>query len=348
MKRIVLTGGGTAGHVVPNLAILPYLKGNEIHYIGSGGMEKALTENSGVIYHEIPCVKLVRKLSLSTCKVPFKLMDSVTRARKILREINPDVIFSKGGYVALPVVLAAKNRTPVILHESDCSPGLANRLSYPKCDRLLTAFDCIKKKKAEFVGAPIRRSLYCGSASAARAECGFKGDKKVLLAFGGSLGSKSICAALRDNAKSLKKRYDVVLVTGANSVNGPTGSDGWVEKRFINNIGDYFALADIVVSRGGANSLFELMALKKPTLCIPLPKGVSRGDQLENSAYFCKKGCIEMLSDGEYLSQNLLSAIESVENNQKSLCRNMQRLTCVDGTKRIARLILSAANGNAF
>lgn len=348
MKRIVLSGGGTAGHVIPNLALLPFLEGNEIHYIGSGGMEKNLVKSSGVIYHEIPSVKLVRKLSFSTFGVPFKLLGCVRAARKVLSEIHPDVVFSKGGYVALPVALATSGKTPLILHESDCTQGLANKLSYPKCDRLLTSFDRIRKNKAECVGAPIRRSLYLGNADKARSECGFSGRKKVLLAFGGSLGAKSIRDAVRKNADALTKKYDVVLVTGADGSGERLTRDGWVEKEFLQNIPDYFALADAVISRGGSNSLFELMALKKPTLCIPLPKGVSRGDQIDNAAYFSEKGCIEVLPDGEYLADNLMSAIAGVEQNEKSLRKNMQRLKGIDGTREIARRILAAANGEKF
>ena len=347
MKKIVLTGGGTAGHVIPNLALIPYLGGNEIHYIGSGGMEKKLTGRTGVIYHEIPCVKLVRKLSFSTFAVPFKLMKCVSEAKKVLREIKPDVIFSKGGYVSLPVSLAKPKKVPLILHESDCTPWLANRLSGGKCDVMFTSFDCIKSKKAECTGSPIRRELYCGDKYAAARECGFSGKRKVLLAFGGSLGARSICEAVRENAAALCRKYDVILVTGAGNAR-KSGIPGFVEKEFLPDIGNYFALADIVVSRGGSNSLFELMALRKPTLCIPLPKGISRGDQLDNAAYFSKKGCIEVLPDGEYLSDNLLSAVESVEQNQKSLCTNMQKLKNVDGTRQIARRILAAANGEPF
>lgn len=344
MKKIVLTGGGTAGHIIPNLALIPYLSGNEIHYIGSGGMEKTFAANSGVIYHEIPCVKLVRKLSFSTLAVPFKLMKCVNEAKKVLREIKPDVIFSKGGYVSLPVALAKPKKVPLILHESDCTPGLANRLSIGKCDVMFTSFDCIKNKKAECTGSPIRRELYCGDKIKAARECGFSGKRKILLAFGGSLGARSICEAVRKNAPSLCEKYDVVLVTGAGN-SRKSDIRGFVEKEFLPDIGNYFALADIVISRGGSNSLFELMSLKKPTLCIPLPKGISRGDQLDNAAYFSKKGCIEVLPDGEYLSENLLTAVESTDQNKKSLCKNMQKLKNTDGTRKIAHRILAAANG---
>ena len=209
---------------------------------------------------------------------------------------------------------------------------------------MFTSFDCIKNKKAECTGSPIRRELYNGDKIKAARECGFSGKRKVLLAFGGSLGARSICEAVRKNAPSLCKKYDVILVTGAGN-SRKSDVQGFVEKEFLPDIGNYFALADIVISRGGSNSLFELMSLKKPTLCIPLPKGISRGDQLDNAAYFSKKGCIEVLPDGEYLSENLLTAVESTDQNKKSLCKNMQKLKNTDGTRKIAHRILAAANG---
>lgn len=342
MKKIVFTGGGTAGHVTPNLALVPFIHGAEIHYIGSNGIEKTLAKKAGLIFHEIPCVKLVRAFTLKNLKIPFLLAGSVNAAKKILREIKPDVIFSKGGFVGLPVALAADNQTPLFLHESDMSMGLANRIAYRKCDVLFTSFDCIKKKKAVFSGAPLRREIYCGDKNKALKQSRLTDNgKKFLLVFGGSLGARSINKAVDDNLCALTEKYNVIHIRGKGNKLGITKT-GYFEIEFTENIYDFFALSDIVVSRGGANSLFELMALKKPTLCIPLSKEISRGDQIDNASYFQKRGCLNILNDNGLLKDHLLGAIAETACNAEVYRKNIGLLSGIDGTKTIARAINEA------
>ncbi len=345
MKKIVLTGGGTAGHVMPNIALLPFLRDFEIHYIGSAGMEKELMKNEKVIFHEIPSVKLIRSLTLKNFLIPFKLTDAVEKAKKTLEQINPAVIFSKGGFVGLPTALGKDKATPLVLHESDMTPGLANKIVKNKCDIFLTSFDCIKGKNVLCTGSAIRQSIYGGNSSKARSECGFsKNDKPYLLIFGGSLGAKRINERIFSELDALCSKYNVIHVVGKGNKNDMKRQN-YRQVEFLRDIENYFALADFVLSRGGSNSLFELIALEKPTLCIPLPKKSSRGDQLDNAEYFRKRGCIEVLQEHEMTTVSVLSALNRLERNQKNLRENMRKLSpVIDGTKKIAEIIISYAD----
>lgn len=345
MKRIVLTGGGTAGHVMPNIALLPYLSDYEVHYIGSAGMEKELLKKEKIIYHEIPAVKLIRSLTPKNLLIPFKLCDSVDKAKKTLKDINPAVIFSKGGFVGLPAALGKSKTTPLILHESDMTLGLANKIVKNKCDKLLTSFDCIKGEKVLHTGSAIRQNIYRGNRLKAESECGFsRNNKPYLLIFGGSLGAKRISEQVFAEIDALCLKYNVIHVVGKGNKTD-LKRQGYLQVEFLPNIEDYFALADFVVSRGGANSLFELIALQKPTLCIPLSKNSSRGDQLDNAEYFRKRGCIEVLQEQEMSQVSLTAALNKLERNQKSLRENMRKLSpVIDGTEKIAEIIISYAD----
>lgn len=339
MKKIILTGGGTAGHVTPNLALLPYLEPRfEIHYIGSvGGMEKRLlAPYKNVIYHEIPCVKLVRSLTPKNLLIPFRLLKSVNAAKRLIAEIQPSVIFSKGGFVALPVCLAA-GKVPVILHESDLTPGLANRLAARKCAEFLTSFDT-GVARARRVGAPLRREIYRGDKSKARLECGFSGLKPVLLVTGGSLGAKTLNEAVAAALPALTEKFDVVHLTGRGNLSG-VKTAGYYQKEFAENMPDFFALADAVVSRGGANTLFELAALGLPSLIVPLPKGNSRGDQIDNARYFEARGAVRVLLQENLSPAALTAAITEVYDRKSELTAACKALGYVDGTATIARIL---------
>lgn len=342
MKKVVLTGGGTAGHIMPNIALLPFLDDMDVHYVGSSGMEKNLMKNYGVTYHEIPCVKLVRGFNAANLKIPFILPKSIASARKTLGRIAPDVIFSKGGYVGLPVALAAPRTAALFLHESDMSAGLSNRLAYLKCDALFTAFDSIKFKKARHTGALLRREIYRGRKSRAleKFRTAVPGKPFVLI-FGGSLGAKSLNGAVKTNKTALLERFNVIHITGRADAPEPE-TKGYYGVRFEENIYDFFALADVAVTRGGANSLCELMALKIPSLCVPLPKGASRGDQLENAAYFEKRGCLRV-ADDDAISGCLVPAVLDTLKNAPLLVNNMSRLKNIDGTASVAAAIKKAA-----
>lgn len=339
MKKIILTGGGTAGHVTPNLALLPFLAPHfEIHYIGSvGGMEKRLVEPyRNVIYHEIPCVKLVRSMTPKNLLIPFRLAKSVNAAKRLIAEIQPSVIFSKGGFVALPVCLAA-GKVPVILHESDLTPGLANKIAARKCTEFLTAFDT-GIKGAKCVGAPLRQEIYRGDKAKALRECGFPVQKPCLLVTGGSLGAKAVNEAVLAALDALTAKFNVVHLTGRGNLSG-TKTPGYFEKEFAENMPDFFALADAVLSRGGANTLFELAALGLPSLIVPLPKGNSRGDQIDNARYFESHGAVRVLPQEELTPDSLVNAITEVYEHKTELAAACRALGRVDGTAAIAKIL---------
>lgn len=342
MKKIILCGGGTAGHVMPSLALIPSLRSvfDEIHYVGSvGGMEKDLVESKVDYYHEIHCVKLKRSLSPKNLLIPFRLAKSVIEARKIINEVEPNVIFSKGGFVSLPVCLASK-KYPVILHESDFSLGLANKLSLPKCSRLLTSFP-INHEKAEQVGSPLRQEIYHGDKEKARKICSLYAPLPYLLVTGGSSGATAINDAVMKNIPALTKKFNVIHVTGKNKAN-ELSLPNYYRTEFLSNMHDFLALADFAVSRGGANTLFELVSLRIPSLIIPLPKsGSSRGDQQDNARYFQEKGLIKVL-DQQNLS-SLLTAIDDLVSSKDSLISNMKNAQSMDGTQKITKILTQYA-----
>ncbi len=261
--KIILTGGGTAGHVMPNLALLSHLnKFDEIHYIGSvGGMEERIVADNApqVIYHSIPCVKLVRAATLKNLAIPFKLVSSIRAAKKLIKDIKPDVIFSKGGFVGLPVCLAA-GKVPVVLHESDLKPGLANRLALKKCSRFLTSFKIDGYEKAEHTGAPLRGEIYRGDRIRAINECKLTAPLPYLLITGGSLGAKAVNEVVFEALDELTKRFNIIHIVGKNNENGLI-KPNYYQIGFTDRMADWLALCDYALSRGGANTLFELAAL---------------------------------------------------------------------------------------
>lgn len=326
MKRIVLTGGGTAGHVMPNVALLPYLAGNEIHYVGGSGMEKDIMSNyPNVIYHEIPCVKYARDGFFKNVAVPFKLIRSISNAKKVLKEIKPDVVFSKGGYVSLPVALAA-GKTPLVTHESDLSLGLTNRLIAKKCKYVCCSFDVTAKKLANgvYTGAILRRGLTGGIRTS---------PFPTLLIMGGSLGSKALNECVFEALDTLTKRYNVIHVVGKGNLTDRR-ADGYKQTEFCSDMSLAYANADYIVSRGGANTLFEIAALNKKALIVPLPLGASRGDQIENAEYFFRRNVIRLLPQENLTSKNLLAELKKLESFVPEKFE-------ADGTKKVASIILS-------
>lgn len=344
MNKIVLTGGGTAGHITPNIALLPYLTEFEIHYVGGpGSMEEDLIgREREVIFHALKSVKLNRSCLVKNAAVPFKLISAVSRAKKLLNEIKPKVIFSKGGYAALPVMLAAKN-IPLILHESDISMGLANKLAVKKCKYACASFSSAVENLDNGVctGAPLRRGIYNGKKEIAENICGLRG-RKNLLVFGGSLGAAAINEAVFSALPALTKSYDVVHIVGKNNER-KIDCPRYFQLPFTSDIADFFAWADLCVSRGGANALFELAALGKPSLVIPLPKGNSRGDQVDNAEYFEKAGCFLVLPQDKLSAESLAQNVSELDRRSFSLKENMRRLEGIDGTKKIAELIKECA-----
>ncbi len=358
MKRIVLTGGGTAGHVTPNLALVPRLKelGYDIQYIGSyDGIEKDLIEEAGIPYYGISSGKLRRYFDLKNFTDPFRVVKGYFEARKILRDLKPDIIFSKGGFVAVPVVQAARSlHIPVIIHESDMTPGLANKLAIPAATKICCNFpetlSSLPQGKALVTGSPIRQELHGGDKKAGKNFCGFKEDKPVLLIIGGSQGSVAVNKAIRGILPELLKTYQVVHLCGAGNLDDSLfGTPGYVQYEYIKKeLPDLFALADVVVSRAGANAICELLDLRKPALLIPLPSTASRGDQILNAQSFEKQGFSEVLMEEDMTPEVLLDKINTLWQNRQKYITAMEQSDASDAVDTISNLIEKtvAASGN--
>ncbi|MCR5591676.1 MAG: undecaprenyldiphospho-muramoylpentapeptide beta-N-acetylglucosaminyltransferase [Lachnospiraceae bacterium] len=317
MKRIVLTGGGTAGHVTPNIALLPALKtaGYDICYIGSyEGMEKALIEDYSIPYHGIATGKLRRYFSIKNFTDPFRVLKGFGEADSMIKELKPSIVFSKGGFVSVPVVWAAKkNHIPVIIHESDMTPGLANRLCFSSATKICCNFpetvEKLPKEKAVLTGSPIRSELLLGDAGKAEKICGFADpEKPVIMVVGGSLGAASVNSMIRKILPRLVEKFNVLHLCGKGKLDETlVGTEGYHQIEFAKDeMKDLFALSEIVVSRAGANAICELLALHKPNLLIPLPASASRGDQLLNAESFRKQGFSLVLDEDRDLNEDSL------------------------------------------
>ena len=326
MKRIVLTGGGTAGHVTPNIALLPKLKelGYDVHYIGSyNGIEKTLMEGCQVPYYGISSGKLRRYFDLKNFSDPFKVLKGFSEASKLLKNLKPDVVFSKGGFVSVPVVIAAaKQRIPVVIHESDMTPGLANKLSIPAASKVCCNFpetlNHLPKGKAVLSGSPIREELLTGDRKKALAFTGLTGKKPVLLIIGGSLGSVVVNEAVRGILPTLLKKFEIIHLCGKGKLDQTlTAMNGYVQYEYISDeLKDLFALSDIVISRAGANSICEFLALRKPALLIPLSAAASRGDQILNAHSFEKQGFAAVLEEEQLTGESLEKALTNLWENR--------------------------------
>ncbi len=346
MKKILFTGGGSAGHVLPNVAIIEELLAQgktELYYMGTDGIEKGLISPLKIPYATLSCPKLVRGGGLSAwknnLKIPLDLYRATQRAKKELRALRPDLVFSKGGYVSLPVVFAAKSlKIPCLAHESDLSVGLANKISASRCRRLLTSFpETAKRKNAIYVGAPIRRGILQGNGQAARRAWGIGEREKVLLVFGGGSGSRVLNDAVRKGLKTLTERYLVLHACGkGNEVE--CNLKNYRQFPFISDMGGAYACADLVVARAGAGTIFELLALKKPALLIPL-EGATRGDQKQNAEYFARKGLCRILPQARL--DELAEAIDETEKDE-GLKRRLLESQYAAGNERILQEIQAA------
>ena len=340
MKRIVLTGGGTAGHVTPNIALLPRLKalGYEIDYIGStDGMERGLIEKEGIPYYPIACGKLRRYFNLRNFTDPFRVIKGYGQALKILKQQKPDVVFSKGGFVSVPVVIAAHFlHIPAILHESDLTPGLANKICGRFASRFCCNFPetlaCLPAGKAVLSGTPIRSELRNGNAAKALQLCGFGDDKPVILVMGGSLGSVKINEAVRNILPQLTTRYQVIHLCGKEKCDPAYDHiPGYRQFEYISEeLPDLFAAAQIILSRAGANAICEFLALKKPNILIPLSKNASRGDQILNARSFEKQNFSKVIEEEELTPQLLLQTIDDLYQNRDFYIQQMARAKAAD------------------
>lgn len=331
--KIVFCGGGTAGHVTPNLAIIDLLPNDTNYYVGTNGMEKYLTKSyleSGKItqFCEISATKLQRKFTLKNFLLPFYLINSVKQAKKHLKSIKPDLVFSKGGYVGLPVVMAAKSlKIPTIIHESDMSPGLANKICIKYADKFLAAYPC--HKKAKVVGAIVRKNILAGNRQKGLDTMRFDGTKPILLVLGGSLGAKAlndaICAC-----PTLAKKFDIFVICGK----GKTLQCPFVHQaEFVTNIGDVFAATTLCLTRAGSNALAELTLAEIPFVAVPLKK-CSRGEQIKNAQWFAERGCGIMLDETE-LPNKLEQTINALFEKRNNIRKMQQQQKFLFGTEKV-------------
>lgn len=349
MKRIILTGGGTAGHVTPNIALLPRLKelGYDIQYIGSyTGIEKELIEPFGIPYHGISSGKLRRYFSVQNFTDPFRVLKGFREAHKLIRQLKPDVIFSKGGFVSVPVVLAGKRcKVPVIIHESDMTPGLANKIAIPSAAKVCCNFPetlkSLPEGKAVLTGSPIRQELLSGNKIAAMDMCQFTSDKPVILVIGGSLGAVAVNNAVREALPELLKDFQIIHLCGKGKMDESLKDvEGYCQFEYIKNeLRNLFALADIVISRAGANAICELLALHKPNLLIPLSANASRGDQILNARSFERQGFSLVLEEEQLTKETLLAAVKNLYENRTTFINSMKNSCQQDSIGTIIKLI---------
>lgn len=352
-KKIVLTGGGTAGHVTPNMALIPRLRdlGYEISYMGSyDGIEKRLMEDFDIPYYGIATGKFRRYFDPKNFSDPFRVIKGMHEARKYLKEIAPNVVFSKGGFVSVPVVRAAGTLgIPCIIHESDMTPGLANKLCIPVADKVCCNFpetlQQLPPNKAVLTGSPIRQELSSGSKEAAYKLCGFDSSKPVIMVVGGSQGSAAINQAVRDVLPELLADFQVVHLCGKEKMdNLLLTTPGYKQFEYIKSeMKDLFAMADMVISRAGANAISELLSLKKPNILIPLPSTSSRGDQLLNARSFESQGFSIVIDEDDLTNKLLLEKVQELYFNRKTYVDAMRKSSQRDAIGAIIGLIEDAA-----
>lgn len=334
LKKIILTGGGTAGHVTPNIALIPELekRGYEIHYIGSkDGIEKKLMEDFDIPYYGISSGKLRRYFDVKNFTDPVRIIKGYSEAAKLIKKIQPDVIFSKGGFVTVPVVLAAKRKkVPCVLHESDLSPGLANKLCIPAATAICANFpetlSHLPEEKAHLTGSPIRRELFSGNRLKGLDFCGFHAGKPVILVIGGSLGSVCVNEAVQGVLPQLLEKFQVIHLCGKGKLDEELqGTEGYVQFEYIQKeLCDLLDAADLVISRAGANAICELLALHKPNILIPLSLSASRGDQILNAESFEKQGFSYVIREEDLTGEKLLNAVNEVYEKKNTYINAME------------------------
>lgn len=353
MKKIVLTGGGTAGHVTPNIALLPSLKeaDYDVHYIGSyDGIEKRLIEDYEIPYYGISTGKFRRYFDLKNFTDPVRVLKGYSEARKILKQIRPDVVFSKGGFVSVPVVRAAHSLgIPCIIHESDMTPGLANKLCIPVAEKVCCNFpetlQLLPAEKAVLTGSPIRAELRQGNRIAALDLCGFTANKPVVMVIGGSLGAAAINKTVREALPKLLEDFQVIHICGKEKIdNLLLNVPGYKQFEYVKaELKDLFALADVVISRAGANAICELLALRKPNVLIPLSAKSSRGDQILNARSFESQGFSLVIDEDDLIDSILVEKVHEVYFSRQMYMDAMDKSNQLGSIQTIMKLIGDAA-----
>lgn len=349
---MLFTGGGTAGHVTPNIALMRILQreGYSIHYIGTKDCIECelVKKEEGIVYHAIRAGKLRRYFSFKNVADAFFVLCGIVQARKIVKRVKPDALFSKGGFVSVPAVIGANKRCPIIIHESDYTPGLSNRIANRYATKVCVTFEDTLAHvgdKGVFTGTPIRRELYKGDASRGFAFTGLDRTKPVLLMMGGSQGAAAVNTALRAALPKLLERFHIVHLCGKCKLDASLKAPNYRQYEYISNeLPDLLAMADIILSRAGANAVFEFLALKKPALLIPLPLSASRGDQIQNARYFEKKGYAAVLAQEDLNEDTLYRALVELYENRARYIDHMRNATNADGTSAVLEVIVQAAN----
>lgn len=348
--KIIMTGGGSAGHVTPNLALVPKLEslGFEIKYIGSKkGIENDIIKKANIPFYSISSGKLRRYFDMKNFSDPFKVIKGVGDAFRILSKEKPDIVFSKGGFVTVPVVIAASmKKIPVVAHESDFTPGLANKIAGRFCDKLCVTFPeslkYIEGNKGILTGTPIREELFNGRAEIGKRFCNFKYDKETILIIGGSLGAKVINDTVRMDIERLLKEYNIIHLCGKNNLDDKLkNKEGYIQLEYVSEeLPDLMAYADLVISRAGANAIFELLALKKPHILIPLSAKASRGDQVLNAKSFKKSGYSVVIEEEELTTDKLYEELKELDLNKRLYIDNMKKSNLGNGIENIIKVIL--------
>lgn len=349
--KIAMTGGGTSGHVTPNIALFPELHktGFEIIYIGTNtGIEYDLINAQNIPFFAIQAGKLRRYLDVENIKDISKICKGFFQAYKILKREKPDVVFSKGGFVSCPVVwAAAKLNIPIVLHESDYTPGLANKLSAPFASKICYAFPetakYLPQEKSVYTGLPVRGELQKGDSYKAQQFCGFTDDKPVLTVIGGSLGSAFLNEILRANLKQLLQLFNICHICGKGKMD-PTllNIDGYCQLEYVSNeLKDIFSATEIFISRAGATVIFELLSLNKPMLLVPLSKKASRGDQILNASSFAKCGYADYIEEENLSIDNFVNKVLEVYKNKKLYISNQQNADVLKSTDKVLNVINS-------
>ena len=352
MKRIVLTGGGTAGHVTPHLSLIPRLReaGYDIHYIGTeNGIEhEMIAKIPDITYHAVKSGKLRRYFSLQNFTDPFRVVAGAFQSMHLMRKLKPDVLFSKGGFVSVPVVIGAwLCGVPAVCHESDLTPGLANRICTKFAKKVATTFpECAKAigPKGVHTGTPLRPELFKGSRATGLALAGFDGSKPVLLMTGGSLGAQSVNKCLRESLPELLPHMDVLHLCGKGNLDeGLKDTPGYCQKEFLSaEMPDALAVADLVLSRAGSNTLSELLALHKPMLLVPYPLGASRGDQIENARSYQRQGLARVLMQEDMTPRTMTDALLKLLAERDEMLKALEAYPVQDGTAAVLKLIEEA------
>ena len=329
MKKIILTGGGTAGHVTPNLALLPALREEdfEIHYIGSyNGIERRLIEAASIPYDGISSGKLRRYFDLKNFSDPLRVLKGYFEARKLMKKYKPDIVFSKGGFVAVPVVLANKI----------CIPAASK-----VCCNFPETLKYLPEDKAVLTGSPIREELLHGDRLAGLQYAHLSADRPVILIIGGSLGSVTVNQAVRGILPQLLKTYQVIHICGKGNLDESLiGTEGYVQYEYVDKpLRHLFAAADLIISRAGANSICEILALRKPNILIPLSAAASRGDQILNANSFAKQGFSTVLEEEVLTADTLSQAIEETYKNRQQFIDKMSESHLNNAVKTIMGLI---------